>query len=400
MKPLTLPRIRNAAPLILVAIAIFATAGFLPQHPFVDEYIHWPTARLFAQGFWPINPGISTWPTMNAVVGWSIALFGQRDHILAGRLVIVVFSLFAVTGFYRLAQQFDADSAQLRTAQFFLSPVVLPFCALIYTDLPALSCMLWAAVGALRRQPWLLIGAGLLACAFRQNDIVWFVALACLFGWLSLRAGDSIKPLHFTAVIAVVAAWLAVVYLQHGIAAGAYTQGDHPGNLKGMPNIWFALVVAALIYLPYFLWRLFRDGDLLKLWHYLALGVPVALTFHVNHRFNLIESNYFIRNYLLLRTTAGPGMAIFLMTVTTTAVLVFRTRLPKLAELRLPFLLFSALSLLPFWLIEQRYYLPIYALFWAMRAPEDKRVEHAQLLFGTVCSAWLIVRIAQGLTFL
>lgn len=391
--------LRANALLLFVALAMLATAVYLPSHPFVDEYIHWPTAQLFAQGKWPLNPGISTWPTMNAVVGWTTALFHQSQHIKAGRLVIVVFGFIALAGFYHLAKEFDTGSAKLRTAQFFLSPIVLPFCALIYTDLPALSCLLWSAVGAMRRQPWLLIGAGALACAFRQNEIVWFVAFAFLFGWLSLRDGDKIELTPVIAIIGVIATWLVLVKLQGGVAAGAYTQGDHPGTLKGIPNIWFALAVAAIVYLPYFVFRLFTDSQHLQLWQFLALGLLVAFTFQVKHRFNLIEFNYFVRNNLLQQTFTQQGMGIFLVVAVTAAPLVFRTRLAGYENLRLPLLVFSILSLLPFWLIEQRYYLPIFALFWAARTAVDRRVEIVQLLFGIACTLWMIVHIAHGTAF-
>ncbi len=399
MKFPELTDLRANSLLIVIALAMLATVIYLPSHPFVDEYIHWPTAQLFAQGKWPLNPGISTWPTMNAVVGWTTSLFGQSRHITAGRLVIAVFGFIAIAGFYQLAQEFDTASAKLRTAQFFLSPIVLPFCALIYTDLPALSCLLWSAVGAMRRQPWLLIGAGALACAFRQNEIVWFGAFAILFGWLSLRDGDRIKLLPAIAIVAVIAIWLVLVKLQGGVAAGAYTQGDHPGGLKGIPNIWFALVVATIVYLPYFVFRLFTDAQRLPLWQFLALGLLVAFTFEVKHRFNLIEFNYFVRNNLLHQTFTQQGMGIFLVVATISAVLAFRTRLTAYENLRLPLLVFSVLSLLPFWLIEQRYDLPIFALFWAARTAIDRRVEIAQLLFGSACSLWMIVHIAHGTAF-
>lgn len=390
---------RDLAVLALVGAAMFAVAGYLPGHPFVDEYAHWPQAQSLARGSWALDPGISTWPTMNAVVGWTLALLGQTQNLLAGRLVIVAFGLLALAGFMALAREFDAEAARLRTAQFFLSPVVLPFCALVYTDVPALACLLWAAVGALRRQAWLLIGAGLFACAFRQSNIIWFVAFCGLFGWLVWQAGERPTRTQLAAALAVVAAWLAVVLLQGGIASGAYTQADHPGTLKGIPNLWYGLVVAAIVYLPYFLFRLLRDAPGLRLWQVGALAALVLATFEVTHRFNLIEAGYFLHNALLLQTFKRNGMALFVLTAVLMAPLVWRTPFARHASLRLPLLGVSAASLLPFWLMEPRYDLPILALFWAARARVDARVEYAQLAFGGFCSVWVILRIARGVLF-
>jgi hypothetical protein len=383
----------------LLYCAALATVWYLPAHPFVDEYAHWPQAQSFARGSWALDPGISTWPTMNAIVGWTLALLGQSESLVAGRQLIASFACVAIAGFLALAREFDADAARLRTAQFFLSPIVLPFCALIYTDLPALSALIWAAVGALRRQAWLLIGAGFLACAMRQNNIVWFAGLLVLYGWLTLRAGERVRFRYVAASLAVIGGWLAVVWLQGGVASGAYTRGDHPGALRGIPNIWFACFVAALVYAPYLLHRLLREPDRLPLWQYTALGVIVLLTFRVTHRFNFVDGDYFIHNLLLAQSLKPWGFGVLLLVVVPVALLLVKTPLAKHQGMRISLLLLSAVSLLPLWLIEQRYYLPIYALFWAARMRVDDRVEYAQLLFGGLTTVWMVVRIANGTHF-
>lgn len=389
----------DALVIALLCGAALATVWILPAHPFVDEYAHWPQAQSFARGSWAIDPGISTWPTMNAIVGWTVALLGQADSLVAGRLVIAAFAGLAIAGFLALAREFDAGAARMRTAQFFLSPVVLPFCALVYTDLPALSCLIWAAVGALRRQAWLLIAAGALACAMRQSNIVWFSGLLLLYGWLSLRAGEPIRRHHVAAALLVVGAWLAVVWLQGGVASGAYTRGDHPGALKGIPNLWFACFVAAIVYAPFLLDRLLRESPRLPLWQYTALGVLVLLSFRVTHRFNFVDGDYFIHNLLLAWSLKPFGSGVLLLVVVPAALLLARTPLARFDGARTALLLCGTASLLPLWLIEQRYYLPVYALFWAARRRSEQRVEIAQLLFGVACTAWMVACIVRGTHF-
>lgn len=390
---------RDALVVVLLCCAALATVWVLPAHPFVDEYAHWPQAQSFAHGSWAMDPGISTWPTMNAIVGWSVALLGQTDSIVAGRLVIAAFAGLAIGGFLALAREFDADAARMRTAQFFLSPVVLPFCALVYTDLPALACLIWAAVGALRRQAWLLIGAGALACAMRQSNIVWLFGLFALYGGLVIRAGETILWRHVVAALLVVGAWLAAVWLQGGVASGAYTRGDHPGALKGIPNLWFACFVAAIVYAPFLLDRLLREPLRLALWQHATLGLLVLLTFRVTHRFNFVDGDYFIHNLLLTRSQTFWGFGLLLVVVVPAALLLVRTRLARFDAIRPGLWLFGAASLLPLWLIEQRYYLPVYALFWAARQRVGDRSEQAQLLFGLLATAWMLTCIARGTHF-
>jgi alpha-1,2-glucosyltransferase len=61
---------------------------------------------------------------------------------------------------------------------------------------------------------------------------------------------------------------------------------------------------------------------------------------------------------------------------------------------------FAALTVMPVWLIEQRYYLPAFALFMAFREPASPVVEGAILAVNTALSVWLFAGVVQGRFFL
>ena len=61
---------------------------------------------------------------------------------------------------------------------------------------------------------------------------------------------------------------------------------------------------------------------------------------------------------------------------------------------------FAVFSVMPSWLIEQRYYLPAFALFMLFRESASPRVERALLAVNVVMALSLFVGITEGWFFL
>lgn len=64
------------------------------------------------------------------------------------------------------------------------------------------------------------------------------------------------------------------------------------------------------------------------------------------------------------------------------------------AALKIPLFVVAALSLLPFGLIEQRYYLPFYAFFWLFRQNVSDRLERLQLAMNVLLSVGVVYAIS------
>jgi hypothetical protein len=58
------------------------------------------------------------------------------------------------------------------------------------------------------------------------------------------------------------------------------------------------------------------------------------------------------------------------------------------------------LSVIPVWLIEQRYYLPAFALFMAFRESASPGVERAMVGWNGVVALYLFAGVSQGWFFL
>ncbi len=121
-------------------------------------------------------------------------------------------------------------------------------------------------------------------------------------------------------------------------------------------------------------------------------------TFRVDHP-NNIGLNYFVRNALLETMTASTSAGVVTSVAIALAVLSLcgiRLRQP-VQYLIYPF---AALSVMPSWLIEQRYYLPAFALFMLFRESASPCVERTLLAVNVVMALSLFVGITKGWFFL
>jgi hypothetical protein len=377
----------------------------LPGQPVVDELVHFAQAQAFARGEWEINPELSTWPTTNLMAAAMLYIFGA-DSLLAARVMIAGFALLAAIGFFLLAAHFDRPSASLKTAQFFLLPIVLPYCGLVYTDIPALAAVLWMFYGAVRQRFTMFVTAGLLALAFRQTNIVWSVSAIVLYAYELLRgsangSGRRLVPLGIYAAIVAVA-WVLIIWHQGGIAMTPQTQFSHVVGVRGIPNIEFALALGGILFFPV----LASTGPMVltalrnRAQQLLFVGIVlfVGFTFVATHPYNMDPSvlDGFLRNRFIFLITHTPLLWAFSVLVAI-AIFAFGSVefVPRAASFKLPLYAIGILALLPLHLIEQRYYVTLYALFWILRSPVDYRVERLQLAANVTLSIAVLVAIAR-----
>ena len=404
-----------AAPLLLVACALAALLWLLPDKMIGDESVHFLQAKMFAHGEWTIHPALATWPTTNALVALFMKVAGS-EALWVARAVISLFALLAAVAFARLAACFDPADAPMRTLQFFLLPVVLPYCGLVYTDIPALAALLWMFAAAMRGEPVGFCAAGLLAVAVRQSNIFWLLAgtaaylhqaqyrsgisqntaVGFLPGWRVLR--QQVRVLAFVAFV--LAVWLVVVACNGSVTLGPATQDSHLMKPRGLPNMEFLMGLAGLLFAPLLVpgWRRFREAlhPLRRMVVLLAVAAFIAATFAVKHFDNtdVAAVEAFLRNRVLHAIVHNGLLWPFAFFAALSACCLASLPMHEEAGRRWLFWLVCGLYLLPFWLIEQRYYLPVFALFWAARKPVGRSVEWLQLGWGALLSAavlWMIV---------
>ncbi|HSP96360.1 MAG TPA: hypothetical protein VL049_03815 [Candidatus Dormibacteraeota bacterium] len=368
----------------------------LPPRPIHDEAVHFAQAQAFARGDWQVRSDLPIWPTAHLLLAGVLAIAGS-DSLLAARATIAFCALLAAVAFHAITAHHEARTAGMKTAQFAFLPIVLPYCALVYTDIPALSALLWMVYGILKRRPAVFCVSAVLAVALRQSNIIWLVA-----GWAmylqQAKAGESRARLHAVTVVCALTlvAWIACVTALGGIALG-----DAPPSrvlIPGLPNIEFAIGLGGLLFAPLFAGILARivSGARNRRWWIAAASIAavVALTFSVEHRFNTAPAliAHYLRNRLLFAITHSDLVRLLFAGWVAISALAFARFpfVPQLRRLKIPLYVVAALSLLPLELIEQRYYLPFYACFTAMRAPLSDRAEWIQLAMNVCLTATVV----------
>jgi len=372
-----------------------------------DEEIYLPQIRGFLHGDWSVSNKLAVSPAYHHVIAFIARLLGI-DSVDALRLISLLLSLPAVALFYAAAHKLHPDTAIFRAYQFLFLPILLPYCFVLYMEPMALAFLLLAVWLALSRYYTLSGLAGLLSAVVRQNFIVW---MGFLFLWIYLReeglklSGQALKRhlLRCWIFLIGVVALVLFVLLAGGLSMGE-TKSIHPLGLY-LGNIWFALLLGWLLLLPLHLAngrriiQFFRHGNSVGLLAGLGLLLGCyLLTFHNDHPNNLDFPEYLHNQLLELVFRNLLLKAAFFLPIAWTVLSLLATPLRE----RTGWLLypFWVLSLLPVWMIEQRYALPGFVLFLLLRESAGPRLEAGLAGYFALGSAVLIGGISRGWFFL
>ncbi len=393
---------------VLLTIAIGWVLIYRARTTFGDEYASLPQIQRFLAGDWSVQKNLAVPPVYHALVAGLARLFGVSS-IDGLRLISLLLSLPVVPLFHLCARKIDPDSATVRTLQLLFLPILLPYLFLLYTDPLALLFLVFALCLALYDRPWLAGLAALLDVLVRQNQIVW---VAWLFAWLYLRHEGARVSLASAArhlvrcwtFCLVFVGFLVFLVVNRGRATlGQHEDFHRPGLYAG--NVFFALFLCSLLFLPVFLAGLPRTVRLLLRRPWLLVGVGLLLlvfltAFKVRHQSNDV-SRYpeFLRNQLLAlvmanlltRTLFFAGIAFAVLSL---------AALPLQQPWAWLIYPFWVLSVLPVELIEQRYSLAGVVLLLLFRKAEGPLVEALLLGWWVLLSAGALVSLCWFRMFL
>jgi alpha-1,2-glucosyltransferase len=162
------------------------------------------------------------------------------------------------------------------------------------------------------------------------------------------------------------------------------------------------LVCFFLMFLPLIVSKLPR---IVRLHPALLAGIALSSaalffgTFRVDHPYNVATQDTFLRNAMLQAMTSSrlAGVATSVaIALAAASLFVIRLREP-LHYLIYPF---AALSVMPVWLIEQRYYFPAFTLFMLFRESASPGVELAMVVVNGFAAIYLFEGVVRGLFFL
>ena len=136
-----------ALSLVLAALYALAIVAFSVSPLLVDERFHYAQESFFYFGQWQLVPELTTIPGYHLLLAGFTHLFGTNS-IAAVRAVHALLSLSAVAGFYVLRKELWPGTEALATAQFVCLPLLTPLLFIFYTDIPAVSLLIWATWAA------------------------------------------------------------------------------------------------------------------------------------------------------------------------------------------------------------------------------------------------------------
>jgi alpha-1,2-glucosyltransferase len=315
------------------------------------------------------------------------------------RLFVLLISGATILLFRSLVKSFEPRVSTMRTLQFVSFPLLFPFWFLIYTDIFALMLLLLAVL-TLTRHRFHATGVLMFASVVvRQPYIVWMALLGL---WTVIaNVAEPLERLVKRSTSFGIGAGLFLVFV---IVNGGVAVGDrdhHPDLELQTENLLFMLVCFFLMFLPLIVSKL---PQIARLHQAVLVGAPMASivlffgTFRVDHSGNIQWQDYYVRNAMLEAMTSSPVAGVMTSVAIALAVLslcVIRLRQPS-HYLIYPF---AALSVMPAWLVEQRYYMPAFALFMLFRESASPRVERALLGANIAVALYLFAGIVGGQSF-
>jgi len=359
-----LPGMAAHALAVATLLAWFVAFNRWRPTTFYDESSHLKAMRAIAVGDFGLHPELPMFPGYHWVVVVLSRPFGIDLSI--ARLTSLGFAIGG-TLLYSATRRRLVHDDRLAPLRFAWLPLLLPFTAMAYTDVPAVVLVLGAVWAVTRDRPlesalWLAA-----ACAVRQTNVIWALFLV---GWVTLDRWPSLAAIaRSTAGYAVVVAGCGVVFLALGRVQAYPVEGQ-----EVMVNFNHLFVVAPLALVLWWpIWQARLPSDLRRLRvagsrYPVVLGVALIAVFGIGawlagdyaiaHPGNAF-TGYFVRNEPLLwmRDSLGLralGIALAFVAVFLVVSLVWAQPNRRLLVL---VLVLGAVSVALHGLVDPRYYL-------------------------------------------
>ncbi len=398
-----------------VAVSYWAVRS---DPPLGDEGYHLSEIHLLVHGQWTVAPNVVMLPGYHILLAAAAWAAGTTSLPFL-RAVTAGLSLLTIVALDVLTRTIDESADGLPTLEFTFLAIVFPLFALIYTDVAGLLFVLLCVTAALRERPGAATAFGLYAVVVRQTNIVWVMFAFALMWWKSCpaivagwrRSAHSPTALRAAVIRALNVVWpvalmagLSVGFIAVNGGVAIHRKAAYPFPSFHLGDIFFALMILPALFLPPWIsalpriWRLLRTS---RIW-WGVLPACFALymaTFTASHPFNQPILSYFLRNRVLAYATSSAARKAACFLPIAWSLLVLAVTPLRRSSFRLLYP-FAALSLVPLWLIEQRYFIVPIALFLCMRAPDSRRVAWMQVGYGMLVTAALFIPLVHRTFFL
>lgn len=385
-------------------MVIFAVVlNCLYPDPIWDETYHWPAIRDLAAARVERALALPMLPGYHALVAGVVAATWPDFRV--ARAAAVVLGALALVACAALLKALGRSNDGQALARFALQPLLLPFWALVYTDVLGVLAVLLALLCHIRRRPALEGAAWLGGVLVRQPNLVWpFVALAGRIGPPTQSgAKREVRPILPAVAALVIGGALVAVDALMPSAPMENRAALNPGQLH------MFLLTAATLWLPIWWphlrrnWRAVFEPRLARPW-IAAVGVAalgaLLLAFHNPHAWNTDLA--FLRNWPLVLLGREP-LLLFPVGVVLVAFAATHAHYVWTSPARRPLLAIfgvAALYIAPHALIDPRYYILPFVLadlFTPYDQREARRLTAWYAILAAGVAAWVLFRPGSGM---
>ncbi len=390
---------------VIWLVGWFLLLNLRHDHRLGDERVYLPTIIELTRGDRSTLYTHSITPTYLLMVAAVAKVLGPSLWVVRG--VTLAFGIVAAGAALSAAAALWPQQQAQRLFLVLLNPIPLVFWTIGYSDVPALAGLLIALAAMLRG--WHIVAAVglLLACVMRQSNLVWVVGFAVLAvhrcvlhhgtdAHVLWRAPRRLVPL----IRQVLWPYVAVGIVLLGLIQTSWLRVlPHPvnGPAFNRAQVYMFLLVAAVLWVPYWLphvhtfWRRSVRGWLMSpagSGLAVALVALLALAYTNPHSYN--RELYFLRNYVLVAIAESPALhvVVAMIIVAFAATYAYATRQTQNWRTLLIIWIFSALFLGPHYLVDPRYYMPIFVLL-DLFTPYANVTLRRQLVWYALLSAGL-----------
>jgi len=346
-----------------------------------DEKYHFPQIQIFCNGNLQMLPTIATLPGYHLVSAAIISVFDGCPQQAARAVSFFAGAASIIVAFLIARKLHGEREGLLKMAQFAAFPLLFPLFFLIYTDALSVLFMLTSFYFMLERKPSLSGIAAILGVLVRQGNIFWLIFIL-LYGYLNEKSEGKKSLARYAGEKWVFIAGIAMLALLAPLIVSSQFAASeremHPLGYAGLGNIFFLLAIFFFLFLPANIRSILEainNHDYCKkitLALLLAIFAAYMLTFSNTHPYN--HNMFFLHNQILAAMTSSAlAKALAFLPIALSLLAISRARLS------IPngkwFYVIAALSLIPAWMIEQRYAIVPLAFFIVLRKPESERSE-------------------------
>lgn len=332
---------------------------FLPEKEIlrVDENIHYWQIVSFLTGDFKVMDKLTTLPGYHLFFALLGFIF-RTGSVVAFRIISVFIAALTVAMLSAVDRSVNGRISYNKVVLIVFFPIFFPYFFLIYTDILSMFIFLSSLYLGFKKHYQMAAFLGILNLMVRQNTFFWFIfTFALLFVThypLSYRDFINYIKKGWMFIFGIVV-FILFIIINKGIAVG--DRSMHPGTTFHLGNIYFFLILTGLLICPFKI--TFIKPGYFKTHHYLIIIVILIIYwngFKITHPYNFLGDGFFVRNEFLRIISGNVSMKGLSSIPMTAAVMLFIRLYQSNAKVFFLYFLFGILTLVPSWLIEQRYY--------------------------------------------